>query len=394
MSKKYNFDKTVDREGSCCIKYDNRIGEFGTNDVIPMWIADMDFEAPDFIYDAIIRRANHRVYGYGIRDCCYYDAIIAWEKRHNGWDVRREWIDFTPGVVAGFVFALRCVTLPGDGVAILPPTYPPFAAQIKANDRRLVESPMKLVNGHFEIDFDDLDRKLEGARALLYCNPHNPTGRVFTPQELTRLGELCVKHNVTIISDEIHSDLIIKPNHHTHIAALNPEFARRTITFVAPTKTFNIAGLSTSVVICPDEKLHACLRRELDRYHVEQGNVFGTATLVAAYNNGDQWLDELLDYIAGNMELVSRFFAERMPQVIAHPSEGTYLMWLDFRGLGLDHDRLWRFLIDNAKVGLNDGRLFGAEGDGFMRINLATSRAIVTEALERIATAWERYDNR
>lgn len=387
----YNFDTIVDRRGSCCIKNDDCISAFGTDDLLPMWIADMDFPAPGFITEAIERRAAHPVYGYGIRDGHYYDAIIDWVGRRNGWKIEREWIDFAPGVVAGFVFAFRALSGEGDGIAILPPTYPPFAAQIAANDRRVVNSPMKFNGESYEIDFEDLDRRLDDAAVLLFCNPHNPTGRVFTREELDRVGQLCCEHDVMIVSDEIHSDLVQKPYHHIHIASLRPEYAERTVTLIAPTKTFNIAGLSTSVAIAPGEETRRRLRRELDRYHVDQGNVFGTAALVAAYNEGEQWLDELLEYVGGNMELVCSFFRDNMPEVKCRPSQGTYLMWLDFRGLGMTHERLREFLVCRARVGLNDGELFGKEGRGFMRINLATSRAMVREALDRILHAWREY---
>lgn len=384
----YDFDTIVKRAGSSCIKYDTLKETFGTEDVLPMWIADMDFPAAPFIMDAIMRRAMHPCFGYGIREDDYYNAIINWVERHNHWNIEKGWIDFTPGVVAGFSFAIRALTAEGDGVLIMPPTYPPFAAQIKANGRKVVCCPMANREGHFEIDFELLDQKLAEAKAILFCNPHNPTGRVFTEEELRRVGELCLKHNVNIISDEIHSDLIQKPYHHTHLASLSEALAERTVTLIAPTKTFNIAGLSTSVMITPGEALRAKVREELNRYHIDQGNLFGTTTLIAAYNEGDEWLEQLLDYIAGNMQLVSDFFAEKMPEVVARKSEGTYMMWLDFRGLGMTHEELCKFLAEEAHVGLNDGASFGEEGRGFMRINLATSREMVQTALDRIYNAW------
>ncbi len=391
----YSFDSIVKRAGTSCIKYDGVKDVFGTEDLLPMWIADMDFPAAPCIMDAIMQRAMHPCFGYGLRGDDYFNAIINWVERRNRWKICREWIDFTPGVVSAFSFAIRTVTNEGDGVVIMPPTYPPFAAQIKANGRKVINNPLKKIDGKYEIDFEDLDQKLSEARALLFCNPQNPTGRVFSEQELRRVGELCVKHDVMIISDEIHSDLIQKPYHHTHIASLAPEFAARTITCIAPTKTFNIAGLSTSAVITPDPELRARLRDELNRYHVEQGNVFGNAALIAAYNEGEEWLEQLLDYVRGNMELVRDFFATHMPQVVAQPSQGTYMMWLDFTGLGLSHDELSKFLAFEAHVGLNDGRTFGSEGeqnegDCHMRINLATSREMVQLALDRILEAWKK----
>lgn len=384
---KYDFDHIVDRRGSGCVKYDDR-SAFGNADIIPLWIADMDFEAPDFICDAIARRAAHRVFGYGMRNESYYRAIMSWVKRRNGWDIDGSWLDFTPGVVAGFVFALRALSAPGDGIVIMPPVYPPFAAQIKANDRRVVENPLVPEAGNYRIDFDDLDRKLEQATVLLLCNPHNPTGRVFTTQELTRIAALCRKHGVHIVSDEIHSDLVFAPGRHTHIGALCTE-GQKCITLIAPTKTFNIAGLSTSTAITPDPAARQALRTELGRYHVEQGNVFGTAALIAAYNDGEEWLDQMLEYVHANMEFALRFFRERLPQIEAHIPEGTYLLWLDLRGLGMEHEELLRFMAHEAGVGLNDGSAFGPQGRGFMRMNMATSRALIEQALRQIETAWE-----
>lgn len=384
---KYDFDHIADRRGSGCIKYDD-LSAFGNANVIPLWIADMDFEAPDFICDAIARRAAHRVFGYGMRTDAYYDAVIGWVNRRNGWEIRREWIDFAPGVVAGFVFALRALSSEGDGVVIMPPVYPPFAAQIRANGRRVVENPLLCREDGYAIDYDDLDRKLADAAVLLFCNPHNPTGRVFTEEELRRVADLCRKHDVRIVSDEIHSDLVFAPRRHTHVASLCAE-GQQCVTLIAPTKTFNIAGLSTSVVITPDGKAREALREELGRYHVDQGNVFGTAALIAAYNEGDEWLGQMLDYVRGNMEFAVRFLAGRLPEAGAYVPEGTYLMWLDLRGLGMEHDELLGFLANEAGVGLNDGLAFGAAGRGFVRMNMATSRALVAEALGRIADAWQ-----
>lgn len=384
----YDFNNIVRRKGTNCVKYDGMRCDFGADDLIPLWVADMDFAAPDFLRRAVEARAALGIYGYGIRGDDYWNAIIGWEQRRNGWKVDRSWLDFSPGVVAGFSFAIRAFTLAGDGIVIMPPVYPPFAAQIEANDRRVINNPLICRAGHYEIDFDGLNRALEGAAAIMLCNPHNPTGRVFTPEELCRVGELCVRHNVFIISDEIHSDLIQKPYHHTHIAALDERFAARCITFVAPTKTFNIAGLSTSVAIAPAAQVQERFRREMARTHVDQGNVFGTTALTASYSQGDEWLDRLLDYIGGNMRLVCDFFAARLPQVVCRPSEGTYLLWVDFRGLGLTHEELVERMTHSARVALNDGAHFGAEGRGFMRMNVATSRELLLQALERIAEAF------
>lgn len=386
---KYSFDEIAERKDSHCIKWDTCREVFGAEDILPMWIADMDFEVAPFIQEAIMERARHKVYGYGIRDNAYFDAIINWVKRRNNWDVEREWIDFTPGVVSGFSFAIRALTEEGDGVVIMPPTYPPFAAQIKANNRRVVNNPLKLVDGQYEIDFEDLEEKLKDAKAILFCNPHNPSGRVFTREELTRVGEMCCRHGVAIICDEIHSDLVHKGHKHIPMASISDEFCGRCVTLMAPTKTFNIAGLSTSYSIAPNARVRKKLREEYDRYHVDQGNLFGTVTLTASYTEqGEEYLEQLLEYIEGNMKTAVDYFAKSMPEVKAYMPDGTYLLWLDFRGLGLSHCDIKEFLIKEAKVGLNDGKEFGAEGEGFMRMNMATSRKIVERALNQISDAW------
>ncbi len=390
----YDFDRIAEREGTNCEKYDHRAEVFGRGDVIPLWVADMDFEAPPFVVEAMRRRLEHPVFGYTFRGDTFHDAVTAWIARRNGWTVEREWIDFTPGVVAGFTFAIRALTDQGDGVVIQPPVYPPFAQVVKANGRKVVDNPLKLNGGRYEIDFDDLDRKLAGARVLLFCNPHNPTGRVFSREELIRVGELCERHGVAVISDEIHSDLIQKPYRHTHLASLSPWLAEHTVTFVAPSKTFNLAGLSTSVAITPGDALRRRLRAELDRLHVAQGNVFGTVALEAAYTYGDEWLDQLNAYIGGNKDYVADFLACNLPSVGTFPLEGTYLMWLDFRQWGMTQKELSDFLVNEAYLGLNDGAYFGSEGQGFMRLNLGTSRRVIAAAMKQLKEAYEKRNTR
>lgn len=385
--KKFDFDTPVPREGTACVKWDAREAVFGRESVIPLWVADMDFAVAPCIRRSIEERAKHPVYGYGIRPDSYFEAIRGWVGRRGGWAIEREWIDFTPGVVPGFALAIRALSAEGDGVVIQPPVYPPFAATIRANGRRVVENPVRLTAKGFEIDFDDLDHKLADAKLLLFCNPHNPTGRVFTHAELERVGELCIKHDVLIISDEIHSDLILKPHIHTHIAALSPELAQRTITLIAPSKTFNIAGLSTAVAITPSDSLRRRLRAEIEKLHIDGGNIFGCAALQAAYDEGEEWLEALLEYIEGNCLAVSDFLREHIPAVKAIQPEGTYLMWLDMRALGIPHEELCKFLIEKAGIGLNSGAEFGAAGQGFMRLNLATQRSTLLRALGQLREA-------
>ena len=385
---KYNFDEEIRREGTSCEKFDLRDEIFGRDDVIPLWVADMDFAAPPEVTEAIRKRAEHPVLGYSYRSDAYWNAIIGWVERHGGWKLRREWLDFTPGVVSGIVFALRAFTSEGDGVVIQPPVYHPFARQTRLNGRRVLENPLiQAGDGRFVVDFDDLDRQLSGAKALLMSNPHNPTGRVFTREELTRIGELCVKHDVVILSDEIHGDLVYKPHKHIHIAALDEAFARRTVTFTAPSKTFNLAGLSTSVAITPDAALRRRLQQEFNKLHADQGNIFGTVALEAAYTHGDEWLERLLEYLEGNIRYVTDFLHRKMPSVKCVPPEGTYLMWLDFRAWPMTHEEIYRFMVERAGIGVNEGAMFGEEGRGWMRMNIATQRSVVERAMNQLSEA-------
>lgn len=385
---KYNFDEVISREGTNCEKFDAREQIFGRADVIPMWVADMDFAAPPAVVEAIRKRAEHPVLGYSYRSDNYWQSIIGWVDRHSGWKIQREWLDFTPGVVSGIVYALRAFTEPGDRIVIQPPVYHPFARQIRLNDRVVVNNPLRETNGHYEIDFEDLDRKLAGAKVLLMSSPHNPTGRVFTREELTRIGQLCVKHDVLILSDEIHGDIVYAPQKFIHIASIDDSIAARTLTFIAPSKTFNIAGLSTSVSIVPNPVLNQRLQEEYAKMHADQGNIFGAVALEAAYTHGDEWLEQLLQYLKGNVDYVCNFLQERIPSIHCVPPQGTYLMWLDFREWGMTHEEIYQFLIDKAGWGVNEGSMFGEEGRGWMRVNIATQRSVLKQAMEQLYQAW------
>ncbi len=388
---RYDFDEMISREGTNSEKLDAREQLYGRSDVIPLWLADMDFAVSPVVMNAIRRRAEHPILGYSYRSDRYWDSIIGWVGRRSGWKIQKEWLDFVPGVVSGIVFALRAFTVEGDGVVIQPPVYHPFARQTRLNGRVVVNNPMREREGRFEIDFEDLDQKLNGAKILLMSNPHNPTGRVLTHEELMRIGELCVKHDVLILSDEIHSDLVYEPHRHLRIAALDERFAARTLTFIAPSKTFNLAGLSTSVVITPNPTLHQRLNDELGKLHADQGNIFGAVALETAYAYGDDWLDQLLIYLKGNIDYVHRFLHERIPSVKCSPTEGTYLMWLDFREWGMSHEETYRFLVEQAGWGVNEGSMFGEEGRGWMRVNIATQRNVVVQAMEQLDRAWRKF---
>jgi cystathionine beta-lyase len=389
----YNFDTIPERVGTETLKFDARHKIFGRRDVIPMWIADMDFACAQPIGEAIRRRAAHNVYGYDFGGERYSSSVTGWLSRRSGWDVDRSWLRFTTGVVSGLGFAIRAFSAPGDGIVIQPPVYPPFRTITEENDRRVLNNPLQPLGDSFVMDFDDLDRKLAGARAIILCNPHNPVGRVFTEDELRRVGELCERHDVTIISDEIHSDLVLAPHRHVHIAAIDGgRFASRTITFIAPSKTFNIAGLSTSAAIIPSEEMRALWDAEYARAHVPGGTVFGHIAMRAAYDECEPWLDALLVYLAGNVEYVRSFLAAEIPAVRTLRQEGTYLMWLDFRELGFgSHGELMDWLVREAGLGLSSGADFGREGIGFARMNVATNRATLEKAMTALASAANKF---
>jgi cystathionine beta-lyase len=389
----YNFDTIPNREGTETLKFDARESVFGSGEVIPMWIADMDFECAPAIGEAIRHRAAHNVYGYDFEGERCAPSLVRWLVRRSGWEVAPEWMRFTTGVVSGLGFAVRAYTSPGDGIVIQPPVYAPFRTVTEDNDRRAIVNPLRAVGDSYEMDFDDLDRKLSGARAMILCNPHNPVGRVFTEAELRRVGELAEKHDVTIISDEIHSDLILSGHRHRHIAAIDGgRFAHRTITFVAPSKTFNIAGLGTSAAIIPSEEMRTRWDAAYSRMHIPQGTAFGQIALRAAYDECEDWLEEVLVYLRENVEYVRSFIAEHIPAVRTVRQEGTYLMWLDFRALGFpSHADLMTWLVREAGLGLSSGADFGREGIGFARMNVATNRETLQRAMEQLAAAVGKF---
>jgi cysteine-S-conjugate beta-lyase len=388
MKKNYNFDEIIPRADTDCVKYDLRKAFFGTEDVIPMWVADMDFRTPDFIIEALKERLEHEILGYSIRPERFNEAIISWMKLQHNWDVRKSWISFSPGVVPALNMLVLAFTKPGDKIILQPPVYFPFFMAIENNGRVKVENPLKLINGRLCLDFDDLREKAKGASMILISHPQNPGGSVWTEDELRQLAEICLENDVLIVSDEIHSDLVFAPHRHIPLASLSKEIARQTITCNAPSKTFNIAGLATSYLIMPNREHYQRYNRILnDELHLNMGNLPGTVALIAAYENGKAWLEQLLNYVAGNIRLVESFCKENLPQIIPVTPESTYMIWLDCRKLGLEGDALKDFFISKAKVGFNDGRVFGAGGEGFMRMNVACPRSTVNEALERMKQA-------
>ncbi|MDR1985085.1 MAG: PatB family C-S lyase [Prevotellaceae bacterium] len=387
----YNFDEIIDRRNTNCDKYDACEQVFGRSDILPLWVADMDFKVAQPIVDALLARTEHRIFGYSFLGQSYFESIINWQKRRNDWNIKKEWIMYCPGVVPGLNFSVQSLTETSDKIVIMPPVYRPFFTAATDNNRVLAVNNLKHNNLDYFIDFDDLDEKLKDAKMLIFCNPHNPVGRVWRRDELEKIAELCLKHKVIILSDEVHSDLVFAPHRHISIATLSEEIADICITFFAPSKTFNIAGLVSGVAVTSNKKLHdkycACLKR----LHIDQGNLYGMIGLEAAYNNGEDWLNQLLEYVFENAKFVVDFFEKNIPQIKTKHPEGTYLQWIDFRALNLCQRDLVDFVVNKAKVGLNNGTVFSeTEGVGFMRLNLACPRAIIGKALNQILSAYNQ----
>jgi len=383
----YNFDEIINRENTGSLKYDIRKQKFGKEDVIPMWVADMDFRTPDFITEALKQSAEKDIFGYFLFPDSYYQSIINWVKRHHQWEIQKDWISFCPGVVPALSLSVLAFTQPGDKIIIQPPVYHPFFFVIEGNNRQVLENPLILKDGRYNMDFKDLEPKLKEAKMLFLSNPHNPGGMVWKKEELMQLAELCLKYNVLLISDEIHADLVFKPNKFIPVASLSSEIANNTVSFIAPSKTFNIAGLSSSSVVISNKSLKNRFDETLHTIHVGLGNSFGIAATEAAYNKGDQWLSELLVYISANIDFVENYLNKYIPRIKMIRPEGTYLIWLDCRELNLQGDALNHFFIEKADIGLNDGRTFGTGGEGFMRMNVACPRSVVEKALKNIENA-------
>lgn len=384
----YNFDEITDRSDTACVKYDLRKEIFGAEEVIPMWVADMDFKTPDFILDAIRKRTEHPVLGYSIRNAEYFNAVTSWISRHHDWEVQKEWVSFSPGIVPALNFCVLAYTKPGDRIIVQPPVYFPFFGAVKDNGRVLSQNPLKLQNGRYYMDFADLEKQCKkGAAMILICNPQNPGGSAWTKEELLKLAEICLKYNVLMVSDEIHSDLVNVGYKHTVLASLGKKIADSTITMMAPSKTFNLAALSTASVIISNPRLRKKYNALVQGLHVDMGNVFGNVASIAAYTKGDQWLKELLVYIDGNLTLLEAYLKQYLPQIKMIRPEATYMAWLDCSALNMTDKELNRFFVEKAKLGLNPGALFGKGGEQFMRINVACPRSVLQQALVNLKSA-------
>ena len=387
----YDFDTPVERRGTDSLKFDSAEAHHRSPDLLSLWVADMDFRTPDEVVDAIVERTQHGIFGYTEPGLPYYRSVANWMYDRHNWTVDAGWIALVPGVVCGLATAVRAYTEPGDAVLIQPPVYYPFGSVIRENGRVVAEAPLVYAGagGAYSIDFDAFERALaeSGAKLFFLCNPHNPVGRVWRMDELRRLGEICLAHDVIIVSDEIHMDFV-RPGHvHVPMASLSPRISEATVTLTSASKTFNLAGLQLSNAIIPNKRLRARFKEAAQAGGYGMGNTLGLTATKAAYDHGAPWLDALLAYLEGNWTFLREFLEARIPELKLVEAEGTYLAWVDCRALGMDDGRLKRFILDDAKLWLDQGDMFGSQGSGFIRINIATQKAYLERALLQLEAA-------
>lgn len=382
----YNFDKTIDRAGTGAVKLDLMPKLFGRSDLLPLWVADMDFETPTFIVDALKARMEHPVFGYTLEPADYWPVVQRWIRDHHQWDVRTEWLSYVPGVVRGIGFAINALTAPGERVIIQTPVYHPFRTTIEGNRRTVVLNPLKETQGEtfYEMDFDHLESVIDGAKMLVLCNPHNPAGITWRRDTLRRLAHLCHDHGVIVISDEIHADLALFGHKHIPFASVSEEAAMNSITFMAPTKTFNMAGIISAYSVIPNPSIRERYYQWLDTNELSEPNIFAPIATIAAYRKGEAWRQQLIQYIEQNILFVEQYVAQHLPQVKVVRPEASFLVWLDCRALGLSHEALIDLFVNRARLALNDGEMFGHGGEGFMRMNVGCPRTVLQQALERL----------
>jgi len=386
---KYNFDDIIDRSNSYSIKHEPS-WRGKPDDVLPMWVADMDFTVPPCVQEALVRRARHGIFGYSEPDAAYFDAVGKWFKERFNWDTQRDWFLITPGVVNALYTAIRALTKPGDGVVIQQPVYYPFEAAIRQTGRQLLVNELVYSDGHYSIDFQDFEEKIKQAKLFIMCSPHNPVGRVWSEGELTQMGEICLRYGVLVISDEIHQDFVFSGNKHLVFAALSDDFADITVTCTSPSKTFNMAGLLHANIFISNKILRNKFKEEYVRSGLSQPGLMGLDACKAAYEGGAEWLAQLLDYLAGNMLFLKTYLSDHIPKIKLIEPEGTYLAWLDCRELGLSVQNLDDVIMNNGKVWLSAGSSFGKGGAGFERMNVACPRSVLINALERLKNVnWE-----
>ena len=381
-----NFDEIINRRGTDCLKYDFAVRRGMPEDVLPLWVADMDFKTTSYVEDAVIERTKHGIFGYSESGEEYFKAVAGWMQRHHNWEIRPEWLIKTPGVVFALAMAVKAFTEKGDSVLIQQPVYYPFSEVIRDNGRVVVSNDLYLgEDNRYHIDLADFEKKIVEyhVKLFLLCSPHNPTGRVFTKEELTAMGDLCVKHGVKVVSDEIHNDFVFQ-GEHTVFASVKKEYEEISVICTSPSKTFNLASMLISNIFIPNRELRQRFRHEVDAAGISQLSVLGLVAAKAAYGQGDKWYEQMMSYVGENIRYVKEYVKENLPGVTVIDGEGTYLLWLDSRGCGLGPEELDHRIIYEAKLWLDSGKIFGGTGAGFQRINVAAPRAILTECLERI----------
>lgn len=389
MMKTYNFDEIIDRSGSGDLKHEALLPRWGRNDLLPLWVADMDFATPDFVVDALKARLSHPIFGYTIEPADYRPTIIDWNEAHHGWKIKPEWISFIPGIVKGIGFVVNVFTKPGEKVIIQPPVYHPFRMTPEDNGREVVFNPLRLrEDGYYDMDFDNLSEVCDDkCRVLILSNPHNPAGVCWSKETLQRLADFCYEHNIIVISDEIHSDMALFGNRHVPFASVSERAADISITFAAPTKTFNMAGIVSSYAVISNDDLRQRFYGWLKANELDEPTIFAPIATIAAYQKGEEWRKQMLAYVEDNVRFVEDYCREHIPGIRPLRPQASFLVWLNCRGLELSHDKLLDLFIDKAHLALNDGEMFGPGGEGFMRLNVGTPRSVLRQALEQLAKA-------
>jgi len=386
----YNFDEIIDRRNTGAVKIEMCKKIFGTEDLIPLWVADMDFRTPNFIRNAIIKRNEHPILGYSVPSEDYFKSVINWIDYLHHWKVEREWLGFLPGIVPGLAFAVNAFTQINDEIIIQPPVYPPFINVPSQNGRKVVFNTLKDVNGQFEMDLEDFERKITGkTRLFILCNPHNPGGRIWDMETLKKVAEICYKNGILVVSDEIHSDMALNGNIHIPFASVSEQAEQNSITYMAPSKTFNMAGLISSSYIIPNKEIRRKFSGFLENSELASGNIFAYIAAQAAYENGAVWLKEMLEYVQGNVDYVVNFLKKNIPQIKPMIPQASFLIWLDCSELGMNTNDLQNFMVNVAGLGLNKGTTFGPGGERHLRLNIGCPRSLLEEAMKRIKTAIE-----
>ena len=383
----YNFDEVVCRKHTDALKLEALAPRWGRTDLLPMWVADMDFKTPPFIVEVMKKRMECEVFGYTARPESWYEAIISWQARRHQWTITKEMISFVPGVVPALAMAVQSFTERGEKVMIQQPVYNPFAQVVRNNHRELVNCPLELKDGQYQINFEVFEEKIKGCKLFLFCHPHNPGGRVWTREELQKVAAICAQNNVIIVADEIHADLTLPPYQHIPFATVSEEAAQNSVVFASPSKAFNMAGLATSYAVIANPTLRRRFESYVEGNELAAGNVFAFNTVVAAYNKGEEWLQQMLNYVQGNVDEVIHYIEKYIPQLKVIVPQASYLVFIDFSALQLSQKEIVALCTDKAHLALNDGAIYGEEGKGYMRINLACPRSVVKQALIQLKEA-------